>query len=709
MSHIVFDILKPPPAYVRRLTRPPFVFFDVETWSESNLKTVGTARYVRDPSTELLMLAWAREQEDVQQWVPGEDGSRMPDEVEDFLKDDRIAKVAHNAAFERQVVTHTLNMPTPFNVWRCTMVLMHHLALPPALEKAGIVLGLPIDMRKHAQGKVLVRMFCLPNKPTKTRTWTRRTHITDPQPWEDFKDYNIWDVVSERGLWARTWRWDLPDWLWEEYWLDQKINETGVPVNMDVVRNAVAVIDGATDDRLDKMRAITDLDNPNSNVQLLSWLNQNGYVYQDLKKGHVAKEIANLESDLSARSDDDLYRVLVMRRDIAQTSIKKYEELAVSVDEDGVLRNTTQFLGASRTGRSSGRKYQIHNLAKPPKILSAPELQIKAVQDLEINDWRELDRLYGTCFDPLKASLRPTLQAPDGYVWADADLNAIEPRVLAWMSDDEKMLEIFRENKDPYVDFAVEMFGGTYESQYHTFKVLNDKTWRNLCKPPVLGCGYGLGSGEEWENDITGEIEGSGLLKYARDMDIILTPEQSTRAVTLWREKFVEAVEYWYKMERVCRHTIISKNPRDCWPVRFEMAGPFVRMVLPSGRPLYYARPKIQPRMMPWRKVKNSITYEQLEKNKWKEVPTHGSHLVENADQAISRDLLWLAIVRAQKRGLSPRIHIHDSLACLVPENRADEGLKALVECLTEPPGWDNDQTLMLDAVGTTSKYFVKD
>jgi DNA polymerase len=671
---------------------------DFETYSELDVTNVGTSRYARDPSTEALMCAYTFDDGPVQQWVP-EEGERMPADLREGIEDPSVVKYAWNKPFEWCIWAHTLGIKTPHTSWRDPMVLAYSLSLPGSLEKAGEVVGLPYDKKKVSGARQLIRIFSKPATATLKRAYHRRGPHTDPVLWEEFKHYNRQDVEAERAIYMRCRQWNLPKEEWELWYLDQEINEAGLPINMNVVRNAIEITQKITAKRLTEMRDLTGLANPNSNAQLLPWLREHGYAFEDLKKGHVARALETVE-------DATVKRVLELRQEVSKASVKKYNALAESTDEDGLLRYTLQFAGAGRTWRWAGRKYQAQNLAKPAPWLE--KTQDAAVRDLEFLDAECIEWLYPKPMDLLSTCVRPVVQAPEGYLLIDADLNAIENRVLGWLARDKKIMRVFELNRDPYVDFATYLYSMAYDKLWQEYKD-GDKAKRTIAKPGVLGCGYMLGPGEEYENETTGEIEATGLLGYAWNMGVReFTLEDAKHSVKVWRETFSDAVDFWYAIEKAAKRCLRSGNPTECDRVRFDRKGPFLRMILPSGRALHYCRPRIEMRKTPWGEMRPTITYEGLnDKNQWVRIQTHPGKLTENADQAISRDLLAHGIKLAKQRGLDIRLHVHDQIVGLALKDVAEDQLKVLQECMSERPWWAPD--LPLSSAGFVSKIFVKD
>lgn len=463
---------------------------DFETFSKANLKKVGTGRYTRDPSSRVLLLGYAIDNEPVDVLEISR-GQQMPRRLKEALRDPDVIKSAWNAAFERQVFQNILHMPIPFEQWRCSMVMAYTLSFPGELAVVGRLLGVPEDKQKIAHGKKLLKLFCGPNKPTKKKPWDICDDLTHPTEWAEFIEYCGRDVESERYIRNKMLKWDMPEHEWELYQLDQRINEAGIPINMRMVENAIRIADTTVSARLAEMRRITGLANPNSNVQLLGWLKEQGYKFDDLKKGHVQTAINRL---YEACQDDpgayeyhrELIRVLEMRQEVSKTSVKKYVALREAVDDDGVLRNALQFAGAQRTWRWGGRRFQPQNLARPtPRLEKVLE---EVAHHVETLDADTIELLHKYPMDVLSSCVRPVVQAQEGHIFVDADLNAIENRVLGWLANDQKILDVFRKGRDPYIDFGTYMFKESYEALFHEYKVEGKKDRRTLSKPAVLGC-----------------------------------------------------------------------------------------------------------------------------------------------------------------------------------------------------------------------------
>lgn len=694
---------------------------DHETYCDLSIKDVGADAYSRHPSTEILMTAYAVNDNDVLQWLPAE-GEYMPTDLREMLADPKCIKFAWNKPFEWSIWANTMGIETPHEEWRDPMVVAFSLSLPGSLEKAGEVVGIDEDKQKLKQGKALIREFCMPRKPTKSKPWLRSLPHHEPEKWEIFKYYNRNDVEAERAIWKKIVPFNMPANEWRMWFLDQKINQRGIPINMHFVDKAIGLYEHVIEDRIARLKEITGLDKPTSPKAFLAWIRQFGYPFEDLKKGHVARALAKLQAQFKAGEFEDnadekaemeaVLEALALREEVAAASPKKYYALRRSCASDDteeggfVLRNAFQFAGAGRTWRWAGRMFQAQNLPRPDKKL---EKKIdRHVKNLTALTPIEIEELYPKPMVLLKSCIRPAAQAPATTLFIDADLNAIENRVLGWVAGCEKILRVFKENRDPYIDFATYLFGGNYADLFAEWKA-GDSTKRTVAKPGVLGCGYMLGAGKEIYNRKTGEIEATGLLGYAWDMGIReFTADQSTLSVETFRREFSEVKDYWYAIERAAKRCIKTGKPVKCGFVEFDMKPPFMRMILPSGRALHYCRPRIEMIKAPWGDMKETITYEGLnDKNQWTRISTHPGKLTENAVQAIARDLIAHAMLLADKKDIDIRIHVHDQIVGLSPEEKAKRQLEILMECMGVVPSWAPG--LPLGSAGFSSPIFIKD
>lgn len=696
---------------------------DFETFSNASLPDVGADVYSKDPSTEVLMAAYTIDEAPIQQWIPAE-GQDMPRELAEALVDPEVTTWAWNAPFEMQITENTLGIPIDVRQWRCTMALAHMCGYPGQLEKAGPAIGLPADKVKLATGKKLMRKFSMRHKSRRKATMGQmiRTHWFEAlEDWEGYLEYNRGDVITEGEIKSRLDPYQPPAFEWELWELDQIINRRGVPINLDMVRNASRLYEQSYDIGFRQMQELTMLQNPMSTQQLLPWLQENGYPFEDLKKGHVKQARSYFDKQPDHWEEDrweeycwnvDLKEVLDQRLELSRTSIKKFDALLRATDpqgngQTGLLRYTLQFAGAQRTARWAGRIFQPQNLPRPEKKFEK-EIEIHAANVATL-DREAVELIYPNTFDLLASTIRPAAQAPNGQLFVDADLNAIENRVLGWLARCRKILRVFELGRDPYVDFATHLFHRPYDELFEEYKAGNSAK-RTIAKPGVLGCGYMLGPGKTYENDTTGEIEATGLLNYAWGMGVKhFTIEDSELSVETFRREFKEVKDYWYGIERAAKRCIRTGIAQSYDQITFDLKGPYMRMRLPSGRFLHYYKPKIERRRAPWGDMKDTITYMGMsDKKQWVRQTTHPGKLTENADQAISRDLLANGMMLAHKRyGLDIRLHVHDQIIALTDESTAERDLKRLIECMEEPPKWAPD--LPLGSAGFTTKVFKKD
>jgi DNA polymerase len=699
------------------------VSLDFETFSPADLKKVGASRYSRHPETEVLMGAYNVNGGEPIQWDAAQ-GMDMPRELSEALDDPEVEKWAWNAHFEMNILRNTLKRPVVIEQWRDTMVMAYACSLPGALEKAGPILDLPEDMVKNEHGSRLIQKFSKPKVSRRKADYGQlvRTYwYQDLTDWELYCLYNRQDVRAETAIWKRLIQFNpMPDHEWEMWHLDQKINFAGIPINLDMARNAIKVYEGVLSQSMGLMRDTTGLNNPNSTEQLLPWMQSRGYMFDDCQKAHIRTARAYFDTKpdhwsheqwLDYAADEDLKLTLDLRLETARTSIKKYYALIERTDDDGNLRGAFQFAGAARTWRWAGRGWQGQNLPRPEKVF---EKDIEAHADNVAKlDWEAIDLAYQNPFDLLASCIRSVAQAPDGYMFVDRDLNAIENRVLAWLAQCPKMLRVFMMKQDPYIAFAVYLFKEKYEDLWREYKEEGKSEKRTISKPGVLGCGYMLSAGKKKINKKTGEIEADGLLGYAWDMGVKhFTEEQSALSVDTFRREFSEVKDYWYGIERAAKKAIRTSRPQRFGTgygvVTFDMKGPMMRMKLPSGRCLHYVRPRLEQVKAPWGEMKETITYEGLnDRKQWVRQSTHPGKLTENADQAISRDLLAHSLKLADRRGLDLRIHVHDQGVALALSEKASNALDILGECMNEPPKWAPD--MPLGSAGLVTKVWKKD
>ena len=696
---------------------------DYETFSATDLTKVGSDVYSRDPSSEVMMAAYSLNGSDERQWVP-EEGEDMPRELAEAMVDPEVTKWAWNAPFEMNMTENCLGIPVDVRQWRCTMAFAQLCSYPGSLEKAGPAVGLPADKVKMETGRKLMRKFSMLKKSRRKATMGQliRTYwYEDLEDWEGYKDYNVGDVAAEKAILAKLRPYAPPDEEWALWELDQEINRRGLPINLDMVRNAVDLYDQSYEIGFKKMQQITGLGNPMSTQQLLPWLQAQGYPFDDLKKGHVKQARSYFDKPpghwdelqfMEYQFNEELMDALDLRLELSRSSITKFHALQRSTDpigngQFGLLRYTLQFAGAQRTARWAGRIFQPQNLPRPEKQFEKG-IEIHAANVATL-DRESIELIYPNTFDVLASTIRPAAQAPEGQLFIDADLNAIENRVLGWLAECIKILRVFKLGRDPYVDFATYLFSQPYDKLIAEYYA-GDSAKRTIAKPGVLGCGYMLGAGKTYEDKDTGEIEATGLLGYAWGMGVKhFTLADSKLSVDTFRREFSEVKDYWYGVERAMKKCIRTGLPQTYGVVRFDIKGPYCRIRLPSGRHLHYKHAKIEKKRAPWGDMKDTITYMGLnDRKQWVRQQTHPGKITENIDQAISRDLLAHGMLLAHRRyQLDIRLHVHDQIIALTDEDKADRDLALLIECMEEQPKWAPD--LPLGSAGFTTKVFKKD
>ncbi|ARB05699.1 DNA polymerase I [Synechococcus virus S-ESS1] len=560
---------------------------DYETFSETDLPKVGSDVYSRDPSTEVLMAAYSLNGSKEEQWIPAE-GQPMPKYLAEAIVDPEVRKWAWNAPFEMNITENSLGIPVDVSQWRCTMAFAQLCSYPGSLEKAGPAVGLPLDKLKNDAGKKLIRKFSMLKKSRRKATMGQmvRTYwFDDLDDWENYLEYNRDDVVAEKTILKALKPYAPPAHEWELWELDQLINRKGIPINLDMVHNAVRLYDESYAIGFREMQELTRLSNPMSTQQLLPWLQANGYPFDDLKKGHVkqARSYFDQKPDhwdemkhLEYQFNEELEKVLDLRLELSRSSITKFHALQRATDpigngQFGLLRYTLQFAGAQRTARWAGRIFQPQNIPKPEKKFEK-EIEVHAA-NIATLDRESIELIYPNTFDVLASTIRPAAQAPDGQMFLDADLNAIENRVLGWLARCRKILRVFELGRDPYVDFATYLFHRPYDELFAEYKAGNSAK-RTIAKPGVLGCGYMLGPGATYEDKDTGEIEATGLLGYAWGMGVRhFTLEDSKLSVDTFRREFKEVKDYWYSIERAMMRCIPHWHPAGLRPDQLRPQG----------------------------------------------------------------------------------------------------------------------------------------
>ena len=639
------------------------IHIDLETYSSEDLAKTGVYKYAEAPDFEILLFGYSVDGSEVKV-VDLLAGEKIPEDIIEGIKCDDVIKVAHNANFERICLSRYLNIAylNPVS-WRCTMVWSAYLGLPLSLKGVGAVLGL--DKQKMEEGKELIRYFCVPRTPTKTRPETRNKIAGNEEKWNLFKKYNVRDVEVEIQIEEKLSIFPVPEFVWEEYCIDQEINDRGVLIDEVLVSQAIEMDQKSKQSLKDKMVKITELENPNSVQQLSSWLGQMGLEIDTLGKKNVDK--------LIEEADGEIKEVLLLRQQLAKSSVKKYQAMANAVCHDGRVRGMFQFYGANRTGRFSGKIVQMQNLRRN----DLEDLDV-ARELVRSGNMEAVDLLYGDVPDTLSQLIRTAFIPKPGCLFYVADYSAIEARVLAWLAGEQWVLDVFENGGDIYCATAGRMFGVKVEKHG-----LNGEL-RQKGKQATLSCGYGGGVGAMIA---MGAIE-SGMKE-----------EELQPMVDYWRQANPNIVKLWYSFDRAAKTAIKERTTTDVRGIRFTYQSGFLFMTLPSGRRLAY----VKPRMGENRFGGESITYEGVGgTKKWERLETFGGKLVENCVQAIARDLLVYAMRNLRNERIC--MHIHDEL---VLECKEGTSLEEICLRMGKTPDWADG--LILRADGYTCESYRKD
>lgn len=640
---------------------------DIETYSDVPLQKTGVYRYCESPEFEILLFAYSVDNAPVQV-VDLACGEKIPDEVLAALEDESVIKWAFNAAFERICLSRFLGYPTGEYLdpesWRCSMIWAATMGLPLSLEGVGAVLGL--EKQKLTEGKDLIKYFCQPCAPTKTngqRTRNRPFHA--PDKWATFKRYNIRDVETEMGIQQKLHKFPVPDSVWEEYHIDQEINDRGVRLDMELVHQAIKM-DTCSREKLTKtMKYLTTLENPNSVQQMKQWLSDNGLETDSLDKKAVA--------ELMKAAPPELRDVLTLRQRLAKSSVRKYQAMEKTVCADGRARGMFQFYGASRTGRFSGRNIQLQNLPQNhlPDLAEARAL-------VRLGDFEGLELLYEDVPDTLSQLIRTAFIPREGAQFLVADFSAIEARVIAWFANERWRQEVFAKGGDIYCASASQMFKVPVEKHG-----INGHL-RQKGKIAELALGYG-GS--------------TGALKAMGAIEMGLTEDELPALVDAWRQANPNIVKFWWDVDRAVMEAVKYKHTTRDYGLTFSCRSGMLFITLPSGRKLAYVKPKVGTNKFGG----ECITYEGVGgTKKWERLDSYGPKFVENIVQATARDILCYAM--RTLRHCSIVMHIHDEL---VIEADPRMSLEAVCEQMGRTPPWA--EGLLLRADGYATPFYKKD
>lgn len=656
---------------------------DIETYSDVPLQKSGVYRYCESPNFEILLFGYSADSGPVQV-VDLACGEKIPADVLDALTDDAVTKWAFNASFERVCLSRYLRdlgiSLDPFHdkhplsqevarflnpeSWRCSMVWAATMGLPLSLEGVGSVLGL--EKQKLTEGKELIKFFCQPCAPTKTNGQrTRNCPFHAPDKWDAFKRYNLRDVETEMGIQKRLAKFPVPDQVWEEYHIDQEINDRGVRLDMELVRAAIDMDTRSRQELTTAMKRMTSLENPNSVQQMKQWLSDNGMETESLDK----KAVAELLKDAPA----ELREVLSLRQQLAKSSVRKYQAMENTVCSDSRARGMFQFFGAARTGRFSGRNIQLQNLPQNhlPDLAEARAL-------VRAGDFDAVKLLYEDVPDTLSQLIRTAFIPKDGAQFLVADFSAIEARVIAWYAGETWRQKVFEKGGDIYCASASQMFKVPVEKHG-----INGHL-RQKGKIAELALGYG------------GSV---GALKAMGAIEMGLTEDELPPLVDAWRQSNPRIVEFWWAVDRAVMEAVRYKHSTSSYGLTFSCRSGMLFITLPSGRNLAYVKPKIGTNKFGG----ECITYEGVgATKKWERLDSYGPKFVENIVQATARDILCYAM--RTLRCCSIVMHIHDEL---VIEADPSMSLDAVCEQMGRTPPWATG--LLLRADGYATPFYKKD
>ena len=640
---------------------------DLETFSDVDLSKCGVYKYASSPAFEILLFGFSVDGGDVQV-VDLACGGEIPADILKALEDESVMKWAYNAQFERICLSRFLGFPVGSYLdpssWHCSMVWAATLGLPMSLENAGAVLGL--EKQKLTEGKDLIRYFCVSCKPTKANGGRMRNLPEhDMEKWQRFKAYNLRDVETEMQIQQRLVKFPVPDFVWEEYRQDQEINDRGIGVDMDMVRQAIAM-DGRSKAELSAaMQELTELDNPNSVQQMKQWLADNGMETDSLDKKAVA--------ELLKTAPEPLRTVLTLRQQLARSSVKKYQAMENAVCTDSRAHGMFKFYGANRTGRYSGKIIQLQNLPQNhiPDLAQAREL-------VKCGDYDALSVLYEDIPDTLSQLIRTAFVPQDGRKFIVADFSAIEARVIAWIAGERWRLRVFEDGGDIYCASASQMFHVPVEKHGVNGHL------RQKGKIAELALGYG------------GSV---GALKSMGALDMGLAEEELQPLVNAWRDSNPNITEFWWDVDHAVKECIKKRMLTETHGIRFDYQSGMLFITLFSGRRLAYVKPRIGEN----RFGGESVTYMGVgSTKKWERLESYGPKFVENIVQATARDILCYAMQTLKNCAIVA--HIHDEV---IIEADKRMSVEAVCEQMGRTPPWAKG--LVLRADGYSCSFYQKD
>ncbi|XOQ52441.1 MAG: DNA polymerase I, 3'-5' exonuclease and polymerase domains [Succiniclasticum sp.] len=659
------------------------ISIDTETYSDVNLAKCGVYKYAESPNFAILLFGYAVDGGPVQVIDLAQEET-IPEEILEALTDDSITKWAFNANFERVCLSRYLTdlgrSLDPFHDqhplsqdcarflnpagWKCSMVWSAYMGLPLSLEGVGAVLNL--DNQKMKEGRDLIRYFCVPCKETKTNGGrTRNLPNHAPDKWNLFKSYNKRDVEVEMTIQERLQKYPVPDRVWEEYHQDQEINDRGIAIDLELARQAVAMDAKSRESLMAALKEKTRLENPNSVLQMLGWLEARGLKSDSLGKKQV--------KELLKTAQEPLRSVLQLRQKLAKSSVKKYQAMEMTACEDGRARGMYQFYGANRTGRYAGRHIQMQNLPQNhlPDLSEAREL-------VRQGNYEALELLYDSVPDVLSQLIRTAFVPRPGMKFVVSDFSAIEARVISWMAGEKWKSAAFAAGKDIYCSTASQMFG------VPVVKHGVNGDLRQKGKIAELACGYG------------GSV---GALKAMGAIEMGIPEEELGPLVQSWRAANPHIVDFWWQVDGAVKTAIKQRIPVQVNNLRFLCKSGMLFIELPSGRRLSYVKPRIGENKFGG----ESVTYEGIGvAKKWERLESYGPKFVENIVQGTARDILCYAMQTLRHCAIVG--HVHDEL---IIECRKDVSVDAICQQMGRTPPWA--EGLILRADGYECEFYQKD
>lgn len=658
---------------------------DLETYSDVDIKKCGAYKYAESDNFEILLFGVSVDNAPVEVYDLAA-GDEIPTEILEALSDENVTKWAYNAAFERVCLSNWLRQHNPeyfktYSIdgdpvqnyldpasWRCTMIWAAYMGLPLSLEGVGAVLKL--QDQKMKEGKDLIKYFCCPCRPTKSNGGrTRNLPEHAPEKWDTFKAYNKRDVEVELAIKHRLANYPVPEFIWDEYHLDQEINDRGIMLDMAMVENAIAFDERSKASLMHSMQDITNLDNPNSVAQMKQWLSDNGVEMESLGK----KEVASFVKDPDGNANGNIREALQLRLQLAKSSVKKYQAMQNAVCKDGRAHGMFQFYGANRSGRWAGRLIQLQNLPQNhmSDLAEAREL-------VRTGDYDTLDLLYDDIPDTLSQLIRTAFVAKNNYKFIVSDYSAIEARVLAHLAGETWRSKVFAEGKDIYCASASQMFGVPVEKHGVNAHL------RQKGKIAELALGYG------------GSV---GALKSMGALEMGLSEDELQPLVDSWRASNPMITTFWWDVDRAVKTAISKRIPTEVRGIKFFYKSGMLFIKLPSGRCLSYVKPRIGEN----RFGGESVTYEGIgTTKKWERIESYGPKFVENIVQAVSRDLLCFAMKNLSYCFIVG--HVHDEL---IIEASQDVDVKSICDQMGRSPDWMPD--ILIRGDGYATPWYKKD